>query len=150
MKVMDKLKKAFGLDEEAYEDIESWRDEEGFEEPEATKERPAFGSMKKEPTKDKDMATVLRDESASGLKIIKPETFEDAMSIVTELRKGEILILNTSKMEMKTAQRLLDFVAGASYAMGGDIQEVMEAVYAVSPRGIAMKNQEHGKSRFGF
>lgn len=98
--------------------------------------------------------SVLRQESASSsLKIIKPSQFEDAMNIVNELRKGEILIVNTTLMELKEAQRLVDFVAGAAYASGGDIQEVMESVYAVSPSGVQVRNQEvaeSSKGLFGF
>ncbi|PKK38692.1 hypothetical protein ABB02_01998 [Clostridiaceae bacterium JG1575] len=77
--------------------------------------------------------------SSSSLCISKPERYEEAAQVVEEVRSGRILVLNLSALDVKIGQRFLDFVSGAAFALEGDIQEVMENVYVVSPRGINMK-----------
>ena len=57
-----------------------------------------------------------------------------------------IVVVNTSSLEPRTAQRLLDFIAGATYALSGDLQEVENGVYVLSPSMVEVKRDQKEES----
>ena len=138
MSVLESLKKTFSFDE----DYETFQEEVDAPETTGTDDnviKPSFFKRR-----EKDSVRVLPApgpvEAGQALNIVRPERFDDAMTIVGELQSGQIVVINTSRLDLKTAQRLLDFVSGATFALAGEIQEVMEAVYVVTPAGVALHN----------
>ena len=73
--------------------------------------------------------------------IIKPSTFDEAPQICDSLKENKIVVVNTTGLEPKTAQRLLDFIAGATYALGGDLQEVEHGIYVLSPSMVEVTRE---------
>jgi cell division inhibitor SepF len=73
--------------------------------------------------------------------IIKPTVFEEVTDICDDLKNRKIVVVNTTSMDPKVAQRLLDFMGGASYALGGELQEVEKGVYILSPSNVEVTNE---------
>ena len=44
--------------------------------------------------------------------------------ISDNLKSRKIIVVNTTALNLRTGQRLLDFVGGVCYALGGDLQQV--------------------------
>lgn len=87
------------------------------------------------------------------IRIVSPISFEDATGIIDSIKDRKAVVLNTTKLELKTAQRLLDFVSGAVYALKGEIKEIMEGVYVISPENIRISDDVAAtgfKSMFNF
>lgn len=144
MSVLESLRKTFSFDD----DYETFR-EDIDKEVEPTEDNvinPPFFRRKEKETLRALPVRESHHEETPALNIVKPEQFEDAMDIVNDIRSGQIIVINTSLMELKTAQRLLDFISGSTFALDGDIQEVMECVYVVTPAGVAMKNNVRSES----
>ena len=90
---------------------------------------------------------------SADIKITVPVSFEDATNIIDDIKNRRAVILNTTNLEIKTAQRLLDFVSGAVYALKGEIKEIMEGVYVITPENIKISDDISNpgfKSMFGF
>jgi len=113
-------------------------EEETFEENETRKaeerdieNEPAFSSSKKQ-------SRVVNIHTAASAKvvIIKPNDYDEAANICDNLKNRKIVVVNTTSLESKTAQRLLDFIGGASYVLGGELQEVEKGVYILSPSNV--------------
>lgn len=144
MSVLESLRKTFSFED----DYETFRDEVDVE-PDMKEDNIINPPFFKRKEKEKLRALPAREtyhEEAQALNIVKPQQFEDAMNIVSDIRSGQIVVINTAEMELKTAQRLLDFISGSTFALDGDIQEVMECVYVVTPAGVSMKNSVRSES----
>lgn len=157
MSVLDSIKKTFSFED----DYEAFQEEVDLAEGPAKVAdnviKPSF-FKRRDTDKEKEMdvprqghrplarTDTLMEEGGSALNIVKPERFDDAMTIVEEVRAGRIVVINTNNMDIRTAQRLLDFVSGSTFALQGDIQEVMESIYIASPRGISVKNSARAES----
>lgn len=131
-KVMNKMMGFLGLDEEIEDEIEvSEGGEEFIEDSEV------------EPLISKRGSKVVSIKTASSAKvlIVKPSTYEEAAEICDELRNRKIVVVNTTKLENRIAQRLLDFVSGASYALSGSLEEVESGIYVVTPSNIEVSNE---------
>lgn len=129
-KMMTSFKNMMGFeDEDIYDDyeVEEMEEEEVME----TKENYSILNRRRE-TKEQNKVVSLHGNNTK-VHIIKPNTFDEAPQICESLKANMIVVVNTSALEPRTAQRLLDFIAGATYALSGDLQEVEHGVYVLSP-----------------
>ena len=71
--------------------------------------------------------------NAVELKVVKPESYKNASQIADHLLNGRTVVLNLENTNKETARRLIDFLTGAAYAIGGDIKKVSNNTYVVTP-----------------
>ena len=83
----------------------------------------------------------IHTSTSTKVVIIKPEDFDEATVISDNLKSRKIIVVNTTALEPRTGQRLLDFVGGVCYALGGDLQQVEKGVYIISPSNIEVNNE---------
>ncbi|MHC1682537.1 MAG: cell division protein SepF [Clostridiaceae bacterium] len=144
--VMNKIKGFIGLDDEDYdyeENQENVNNKENNEDIE-----PTYIQSRKQ-TQNK----VVNIHTASSTKIVisKPKDYDEAMVICEELKNRRIIVVNTTLLEQKVAQRLLDFMSGACYVLGGELQEIERGVYVLSPSNVEIsKEVEKELSNRGF
>ncbi|MBQ2941062.1 MAG: cell division protein SepF [Clostridia bacterium] len=70
--------------------------------------------------------------------VIQPESFEEAREIAENLKANKPVIVNLEKIEKEQARRMVDFVSGASYALGGDIQKISNMIFLVTPYNVGI------------
>lgn len=70
-----------------------------------------------------------------GLVVAAPKRFEDAQEIADHLRSGKPVILHGEGLERDLAQRLVHFLMGATYALGGEMHRV-GSVVLFAPAGV--------------
>ena len=71
--------------------------------------------------------------NAIELKVVKPESYKNASQIADHLLGGRTVVLNLESTNKETARRLIDFLTGAAYAIGGDIKKVSNNTYVITP-----------------
>ena len=78
------------------------------------------------------------EDSRSNLefKIINPEKFQDVITVADYLISGCTVILNLELLDTETIKRLLDFLNGVCYAIGGEVKFVSKSTYIITPRNI--------------
>lgn len=93
-------------------------------------------------TKKQNNSKVVNIHTAASAKvvIIKPNDYDEAANICDNLRNRKIVVVNTTALEAKIAQRLLDFIGGACYALSGELQQVEKGVYILSPSNVEVSN----------
>ena len=81
---------------------------------------------------------VVNIRAATQLQVVsvKPERFEDASSIADHLREKRTVVLNLESTNKEIARRLLDFLAGVSYANEGKIKRVAISTYIITPYNV--------------
>lgn len=131
-KVLNKMWGFLGLDDEY--------DEEDFEEMELEEEKEDFEPVIPSNKKQGKVVNIHTSASAK-VTITKPMDYEEAMNICDDLRNRKIVVVNTTGLDPKMAQRLLDFMGGASYALNGELQEIEKGVYILSPSNVEVTNE---------
>lgn len=73
--------------------------------------------------------------SAKGFEvcIMKPVTFEDSQEICDMLLSGRAAVINLEGFDMDLAQRIMDFISGAVYAMNGKLHQISSYIFIISP-----------------
>lgn len=149
-KVITKMMGFLGLEDDLEEDIEVAEEKEDKKAVNDISEvEPVFSSSKRQ-----NKVVSIHTTIAAKVKIVKPTTYEEAADICDELKNRKIVVINTTGLEPRIAQRLLDFMGGASYALGGDLEEVERGIYILSPATVEvsndLKNELSGKGLFNW
>lgn len=99
-KLLNKMAGILGLEDDLDEELEEVDDE--LEEMNQQEVEPIISSSSKRNGKVVSIHTAV----SAKIKIIKPTSYEEAADICDELKNRKIIIVNTSGLETKIAQRL--------------------------------------------
>ena len=70
------------------------------------------------------------------LKVMRPATFDDVSEIADHLIEGCTVVLNLELLDRPTTVRMLDFLNGVTYTKDGEIKNVAQNTYIITPSGI--------------
>ncbi len=70
------------------------------------------------------------------LKLLKPKSHTEATKIADKLKEGCIVLLDISNLTKEQAHRLVDFLAGVAYVLGGEMIKTNKQTIVVSPSGV--------------
>lgn len=68
--------------------------------------------------------------------LFSPRTFDEAGDIVNHIRQNRSVVMTLEGLPSDTARRLLDFISGIAYALGGKITPVSAKTYFVTPQNV--------------
>ena len=68
--------------------------------------------------------------------VINPEKYDDAQEICDHIKSKKPVVINLELMNGETAQRIIDFLSGAAYALDGDIQKVANNIFIIAPQNV--------------
>lgn len=80
----------------------------------------------------------MRSSSSSGLELIirQPSSFDDSQEICDLLKQDRAIIVNLEKVEPELAQKMMDFISGAIYALDAKIHQISGAIFCISPAKV--------------
>ncbi|NLC26604.1 MAG: cell division protein SepF, partial [Fastidiosipila sp.] len=65
--------------------------------------------------------------------IMEPSDIETAQEVCDNVRSGKTVICNIEKIDPKIAQRVIDFITGAAYALRGNVMPISALIFVVAP-----------------
>ena len=86
-------------------------------------------------SKSAQNSNVVSLPSAAQMKmtVYHPISYEDTQNIIDNLKSRKPVIVNMEDLELDCAQRILDFMAGAIYALNGTIYKISRGIFVVAP-----------------
>lgn len=75
---------------------------------------------------------------------IKPTSFDDAREIAETLLADRAVILNMDGLDLSIAQRIIDFICGACFAIEGNLQKVSTYIFIITPPGVELSGDMQG------
>ncbi len=91
---------------------------------------------KSEPTTEQKPQAAAAGPANIELKVTRPESFSDVSTIADYLLDGCTVVLNMELMDRAAGVRMLDFLGGVTYSLGGDIKNVSPGTYIITPHNI--------------
>ncbi len=70
------------------------------------------------------------------LKVVRPESMEEIFTIADYLIDGCTVVLNLEMLDRASVTRMLDFLNGVTYTTGGEVKNVSQGTYIITPSGI--------------
>ncbi|MEW9501381.1 cell division protein SepF [Jeotgalibacillus marinus] len=127
MEMKSKFKKIFFLDDEEY--VEEYV-EESRDEPDAVR-------SKKPTTQQKQNVVSLQSiQKSSKMILLEPKMYAEAQDVADHLKSHRGVVVNLQRIDKDQAKRVVDFLSGTVYAIGGDIQRVGTDIFLCTPDSI--------------
>ena len=70
------------------------------------------------------------------LKLLQPKSHIEATKIADKLKEGCIVLLDISRLTKEQAHRLVDFLSGVAYVLGGEMIRTNKNTIVISPSGV--------------
>ena len=85
--------------------------------------------------KDPEFRPASAAEKVS-LKLLQPKSHIEATKIADKLKDGCIVLLDISRLTKEQAHRLVDFLSGVAYVLGGEMIRTNKNTIVISPSGV--------------
>jgi len=109
-----------------------------YEESVQPESAPAYEPAE-EPSSKKTVASMTANGEGDGnieLKVVRPTDFAEVSDIADHLIRGCTVVLNTEELEIKVTMRMLDFLNGVTYTTGGEIKNVNNTTFIITPHYV--------------
>ena len=67
--------------------------------------------------------------------VYRPKSLKDVERFITFLRGGEPAVANLNDIDEEDAQRVLDYLSGAIFALSGSVHRITDNIFVFSPKG---------------
>jgi cell division inhibitor SepF len=147
MSIKSKFKTFFFLDDE-YE----YKEEEIIEE----EREPVKQVQKQQPVQKQNIVSLQSVQKSSKVVLVEPRVYAEAQDIADQLKNRRAVVVNLQRIEKDQAKRIVDFLSGTVYAIGGDIQKIGTDIFLCTPDNVEvsgnisqlMKEQELENTRW--
>jgi cell division inhibitor SepF len=152
--ILEKVSNLIGLGAEEEYEGDEYGEEEGAEEPEPADRRRGSG-QRGTPQVIRDRSNVVnfnekRGAPESVLVSAKPEKFSDAQAVCEHLKDRHIVIFNLEEVDSELAQKIVDFVSGAVYALDAEIIKFSRSLFGVAPSNVDLLTIKEDPKGRGF
>ena len=104
-----------------------------------TAKQPEYTTKPMKGPKAKDNVVIYPGARGTELMVVEPRSFsEDSMQLIKYLQEGRTIVLNLHLLDKEQAQRLVDFVSGATQALMGHQQKIADTVFIFAPTNISI------------
>ena len=100
-----------------------------------------------------DVQEAYRDNNSEGNKMIllEPRAYSESQQIADHLKKRNTVLVNLKRVTAEQAKRIVDFLSGTLYAIGGDLQKLGSGIFLCTPKNInvqgKMTDEEEKKTK---
>ena len=147
MGLMDRIKKVTGsndtydesYDEDYYDGFDNY--DEGAEDGDVqyAAPQPQQGNAGPNP---QPMGSLNLSGSNIKMQVVRPETYDSdtATQIANHLLNKCTVVLNLEKTTKEASRRLIDFLTGVAYSIGGDLKNIATNAYVITPSNVDVEN----------
>ena len=94
--------------------------------------------------------TIERLTSRFKIVVIEPKAFDDCPKLVDSLKAKKPVIINLERIDQDTARKIFDFLSGATYALGGNVQKIAQNIFVFLPENVDVQaNADGGAFKYG-
>ena len=85
----------------------------------------------------------LRSASGEGSKLIllEPRAYSESQQIADHLKNRNSVVVNLKRVTAPQAKRIIDFLSGCIYAIGGSMQKIGVGIYLCTPKNVNVQGK---------
>lgn len=73
--------------------------------------------------------------------LLEPRAYSESQQIADHLKNRNSVLVNFKRVTSDQAKRIIDFLSGTLYAIGGDLQKVGSGIYLCTPKNINVQGK---------
>jgi cell division inhibitor SepF len=82
--------------------------------------------------------------------LLEPRAFSESQQIADHLKKRNTVVVNMKRVTAEQAKRIIDFLSGTVYAIGGYLQKIGAGIFLCTPKNVNVEgaiSEEEGKKQ---
>ena len=81
------------------------------------------------------------DKSGNKMILLEPRAYSESQQIADHLKKRNIVVVNLKRVTSDQAKRIIDFLSGVIYAIGGSMQKIGVGIYLCTPKNVNVQGK---------
>ncbi|WP_209125805.1 cell division protein SepF [Alkalihalobacillus sp. BA299] len=130
MGMKSRFKRFFELEEDT-QDYDTYNEEVAA----AQEETPQYRRSDKQ-SKSQNVVSLQSVQKAAKVILIEPRTYDEVQDIADHLKNRKAVIINLQRISNEQGKRIVDFLSGTVYAIGGDIQKLGMNIFLCTPDNV--------------
>jgi len=115
----------------------------------------AFDSLKKAIFPDKKEGNIIDEteddaydqevsetpNNGNNMILIEPRAYSESLTIADHVKKRNSVVVNLKRVTNDQAKRIIDFLSGTLYALGGSLQKLGNGIYLCTPKNVNVEGR---------
>ena len=81
------------------------------------------------------------NEGGSKMILLEPRAYSESQQIVDYLKNRNAVVVNLKRVTGDQAKRIVDFLSGTIYAIGGEIQKIGGGIFLCTPNNVNIQGK---------
>ena len=77
-------------------------------------------------------------KNGSKMVLVEPRAYSESQTIADHLKGRNSVVVNLKRVTNDQAKRIIDFLSGTLYAIGGDMQKLGNGIYLCTPKNVTV------------
>ncbi|WP_036129925.1 cell division protein SepF [Lysinibacillus sphaericus] len=154
MSMKNKIKNFFYLEEELEEEIT----QAPIQQQQPVQQQPIHAANSKKVIKERkapiheivpqsasanNIVSLQAAMNSKGAKVVlvEPRVYAEAQDIAENLKNKRATIVNLQRIDREQGVRIIDFLSGTVYALGGDIQRIGKDIFLCTPDNVEVSGE---------
>jgi cell division inhibitor SepF len=90
----------------------------------------------KQSVKTQNVVSLQSVQKSSKVILVEPRVYAEAQDITDHLKNRRAVVVNLQRIGHEEGRQIVDFLSGAVYALGGDIQKVGSSIFLCTPDNV--------------
>ncbi len=115
--------------------LKSWKDKIFSEKSEPSSTEDEYYTISERESDEEACST------GSKMILLEPRAYSESQQIADHLKKRNSVVVNLKRVTSDQAKRIIDFLTGTIYAIGGDLQKIGQGIYLCTPRNVNVQGK---------
>ncbi len=81
------------------------------------------------------------DKSGNKMILLEPRAYSESQQIADHLKNRNSVVVNLKRVTSDQAKRIIDFLSGVIYAIGGSMQKIGVGIYLCAPKNVNVQGK---------
>ena len=88
-----------------------------------------------------DDALKEADKTGNKMILLEPRAYSEAQQIADHLKNRNSVVVNLKRVTSDQAKRIIDFLSGCIYSIGGKMQKIGVGIYLCTPKNVNIQGR---------
>lgn len=84
----------------------------------------------------KQKSNTTNTNNSGKMILLEPRAYSESQQIADHLKKKNTVVVNMKRVTPDQAKRIVDFLSGTVYALGGDLQKIGGGIFLCTPKNV--------------
>ena len=81
------------------------------------------------------------DKKGNKMILMEPRAYSESQAIADHLKARNSVVVNLKRVTSDQAKRIIDFLSGCTYAIGGTMQKIGIGIYLCAPKNVNVQGK---------